>query len=222
MAPFFFADSEAANVVRTLPHVRSSGIVLVFLSLQLLATVLPSPSSSPPSQTPARDSAVRPCVPGNDEPATPSRPGKRNKKGASPAQPDDVTSCLEVRASALEVQERLQQFVRAQRWAITDEDVTETLWNFAIPLDKEGLVGYAKPPVGTDRINWQRGKVVVLVRTVSLSGGYARTTVNAQFRGFGESEDTFATQRSFWAWISNGKLEARLTSELRTRFGGIP
>src|ERR1700694_4866012 len=110
MASFFFADSEAANVVRTLPHVRSNRIVLVFLSLQLLATVLPSQSSSPPSQTPARDSAVRSCGPGNDEGATPSRPGKRNKKGAaSPPQPDDVTSCLEVRASALEVQERLQQ-----------------------------------------------------------------------------------------------------------------
>jgi hypothetical protein len=222
MASFFFADSEAANLVRTRPHVRSSRIVLVFLSLQLLATVLPSPSSSPPSQTPARDSAVRPCGPGNDEPATPSRPGKRNKKGASPAQPDDVTTCLEVRASALEVQERLQQFVRAQRWAITDEDVTETLWNFSFPLDKEDLVSYAKPPVGTDRINWQRGKVVVLVRSVSVTGGYARTTVSAQFRGFGESDDTFATQRSFWTWISNGKLEARFASELRTRFGAIP
>ena len=62
----------------------------------------------------------------------------------------------------------------------------------------------------------------MLVTTLDLSDGYTRTTVSAQYKGFGESEDTFATKRAFWTLPSNGKLEARLTEALKIRFRTNP
>jgi hypothetical protein len=162
--------------------------------------------------------AIRSCGRLDEETAAAKLP-KRKKNNSRLEQPSYIPSCLEVNALPLVVQERLQQFVRQENWAIFDEEINEVLWNFSLPLTKDDLLAYANPPAGTDRVSWERGRAVVLVRTVSLNDGYSRTTVAAQFRGFGESDDTFAMQRSFWEWSSNGKLEARLTGELRTRFG---
>jgi hypothetical protein len=195
-------------------------IPFIFLHL-LLATFLLDDATSA-KQNAARDSGVRSCGVPPQEAATATKPAKRKKNSGTRAQADDASTCLEVHASALEVQEHLQKLVREQRWPIGDEDVHETLWSFNLDLSKEELLSYAKPELTTEHVNWQGGKAVVLVTTVDLSNGYARTTVSAQFKGFGESEDTFATKRAFWTLTSNGKLEARLTEALKTRFRANP
>ncbi len=187
--------------------------VLILADLLPYATVSAAQDAGP-------GPAIRSC--GHiDEEATASKVQKRKKNAPKSAQLPFIPSCLEIHALPLVVQEKLQQFVRQQNWAIFDEEINEVLWSFSLPLKKEELLAYGNPPAGTDRISWDRGRAVVLVRTISLSDGYSRTTIAAQLTGFGDSDDRFAMQRSFWEWSSNGRLEAKLAGELRTRFGAI-
>jgi hypothetical protein len=48
------------------------------------------------------------------------RAAKRKKKGQGAG--DARTACLEIHSPALEVQERLQAFVREQRWRVAEEE----------------------------------------------------------------------------------------------------
>ena len=208
--------SRVMGIVDTIGFQRPF-FVFTSIFVLILADLLPYATVSA-AQDAGPGPASRSC--GHvDEEAAASRVQKRKKNAPKSAQLPYIPSCLEIHALPLVVQEKLQQFVRQENWAIFDEEINEVIWSFSLPLTKDDLSAYANPPAGTGRVSWERGKAVVLVRTISLSDGYSRTTVAAQFRGFGESDDTFAVQRAFWEWSSNGKLEARLTGELRTRFG---
>jgi hypothetical protein len=131
-------------------------------------------------------------------------------------------ACLEIHSTALEVQERLQAFVREQRWRVGEEAISESLWSFKMELTAEELLRYAKPDSATERMQWSSGKAAVLVETAELSDGYTRAIISAHFAGYGEPEDALATKRTSWTLGSNGKLEAALLSGLRGLFGAKP
>jgi hypothetical protein len=193
-----------------------------FSRLAILALLLPSPARPVRAATlPRQDSgsavSFRACGVATPEADIPIK-SKRRRNKSSPAGGDIAPYCLEVRAPAMQVQEHLQSFIRKQHWAISDEDVNDYLWSFNLTLSKDELLGYghAEPPA--ERIDWQNGKAVVLVRSVDLGDGFTRSTITAQFTAYGESEDTFAMRRTTWTWASNGKLESLLVAELRNHF----
>ena len=113
------------------------------------------------------------------------------------------------------MQERLQAFIRDQKWRVGDEEISDSLWIFSRELNREELLALAKPDPATEKVNWARGKAAVQIRTIDLENGFTRAIVSAHFEGFGEPEDKFAMQRASWKLISTGRLEALLVSALR-------
>lgn len=164
---------------------------------------------------------VRACSDSDATANEKTRKPKKHSKTPTPAS-GGAAVCLEVRAPGLEVQERLQQYVRKQPWTLSAEDVTEVMWTFQLTLTADEVMRYATPEAGTEHIDWQAGKAVIVISTFDLNDGYTRTTIAAHFTGSGKSKDTFAAQRAFWKWTSNGKLETQLGEELRRRFASSP
>src|ERR1700676_2686164 len=159
---------------------------------------------------------IRECKPGFDSvPATKKKP-ERSKKSKI-AGDLTITSpvCLEIRYPALMIQERLQKYVRAQRWNISDEQTSEDTWTFSLMLSKDQLSSYTKPLV-LPKIAWHGGKASIQLRTSELPDGYTRAVISARFDGYGDAEDQFAVQRASWPLSSNGTLESDLLSALQT------
>src|ERR1700674_513095 len=139
-------------------------------------------------------------------------PAQKKKSGTQEiTQP--VQGCLELRLSALDVQEYMQKFVREQSWPVGDELAAEEAWTFAMHLDAQKLRTYTKPYADL-KMRWRGGKGLVQVRTTEQKDGYTQVVINARFDGYGESEDTFSMKRESWAMESNGTLEATLISAL--------
>jgi hypothetical protein len=159
---------------------------------------------------------TRPCKASDHGELTPKKPIKQKKHRRTEQQDDTANACLEASGTALHIQEQLQSFVRQQRWLVSNEDINETTWTFDLGFNKEELLRYASPDSSSSRVDWQDGKAAVVIRSWDLGDGYARTIVSAKFQGFGESSDSFATQRSPWTLISNGTLEAKIIEGLRT------
>ena len=122
--------------------------------------------------------------------------------------------CLEALATAIEVQEYLQGYVRQQRWAIANERVAEDSWTFYVQLDSEEIPKYAKPETGEERVVWTGGQAYVRVETGELTDGFTRLHVKVLVEGYGQNHDRFAPQRRSWELPSNGALEANLTAAL--------
>jgi hypothetical protein len=160
---------------------------------------------------------VRACTSLEQDKTAERKAAQRKKKGRGEG--GAGTACLEIHSPALEVQERMQAFVREQRWRVGEEEISESLWSFRMELTAEELLGYAKPDAAPERMEWGSGKAAVLVQTAELSDGYTRTIVSAHFAGYGEPKDALATKRTSWTMDSNGKLEAALINGLRERFG---
>jgi hypothetical protein len=159
---------------------------------------------------------TRPCKASDHGELKPKKPIKQKKHRRTEQQDDTANACLEASGTALHIQEQLQSFVRQQRWLVSNEDINETTWTFDLGFNKEELLHYANPDSSSSRVDWQDGKAAVVIRSWDLGDGYARTIVSAKFQGFGESSDSFATQRSPWTLISNGTLEAKIIEGLRT------
>jgi hypothetical protein len=158
---------------------------------------------------------TRPCKASDHGELKPKKPIKQKKHRRTEQQDDTANACLEASGTALHIQEQLQSFVREQRWLVRNEDINETTWTFDLGFNKEELLHYANPDSSSSRVDWQDGKAAVVIRSWDLGDGYARTIVSAKFQGFGESSDSFATQRSPWTLISNGTLEAKIIEGLR-------
>ena len=158
---------------------------------------------------------TRPCKASDHGELKPKKPIKQKKHHRVEPQDDTANACMEASGTALHIQERLQTFVREQRWLVSNEDINETTWIFDLGFNKEELLHYANPDPSASRVDWQDGKAAVVIRSWDLGDGYARTIVSAKFQGFGESSDSFATQRSPWTLISNGALEAKIIEGLR-------
>jgi len=182
--------------------------MLLFLSLLVTSASVP--------QTLSSDSITRPCkMMVAERTGTRKSPVRRKKHGAQDTtQP--VEGCLELRLSALGVQEYMQKFVREQNWPVGDELAGEEAWTFAIHLDAQKLSTYTKP-YADPKMHWRGGKGLVQVRTTEQKDGYTQVVINARFDGYGESEDTFSTRRESWAMESNGTLEATLIAALDLR-----
>lgn len=160
-------------------------------------------------QAPSTDISTLPCKATSKERSgkrtVPAGKKKHNKEENSPP----LSNCLEVRLSALDIQEYFQKFVREEQWSTRDQQSGEEMWTFTISLEKESLAKYTKPFVDP-RIHLRGGKGLVQIQTTEKSEGYTEVFIKAMFDGFGESVDTFATRRDTWPLESNGNLESEL------------
>ena len=179
--------------------------MLLFLSLLVTSAFVP--------QILSNDSITRPCkMIASERTGTRKSPAQKKKRGTQEiSQP--VQGCLELRQSALDVQEYMQKFVREQDWQAADEQVGEDAWTFAIHLDAEKLHRYTKT-FADPKMHWRGGRGLIQVRTMEQKDGYTRVVISARFDGYGESEDTFSIKRESWAMESNGILEGILISAL--------
>lgn len=141
-------------------------------------------------------------------------PGKKAKASA----PKASAACIEVAAEALEIQEYLQSLGRKEKWALSDEHLTEDSWVFSRDLSKQELLGATKRNSNSARVEWTAGTATVNVSSTVLPDGFTRTVIDASFRGYGTDADQFAPQKEYWDLESNGNLEQTLTSALKSHF----
>lgn len=189
--------------------------VLSLIADQVSGTAFSALKSGWPSQQEAV--VVRPC---NIAPVQKPRKEKdRSKRKGSPEPTVSSTdACLEIQATAIDIQEFFQNYVREQKWKIADEHAAENAWTFYRYLEKDELLDAAKGDSSTTRVVWTGGKAFFQIRTADLDRGFARVSISATFQGYGENPDQFAPPREFWRMNSNGKLEAQLLSALETHF----
>src|SRR5580704_4624090 len=100
-----------------------------------------------------------------------NRPRTAEKKASETA-----GACIELKASALDVQEYLQVYVRDQKWRLTDEHVSEDSWTFSRALTPDELSRDTKTYSGTQKIEWEKGTVVVHIDSSPMDDGWSRTT----------------------------------------------
>jgi hypothetical protein len=131
---------------------------------------------------------------------------------------DSAGACLEVRSTALEIQEYLQTYAREEKWNLSGEHVAEDAWTFSRKLEKEELLRYTKNDARTDRVNWTSGVAFIQVNTIELNDGFVRVQVSVRFQGYGQSLDRFAPPKEFWPLKSNATFENQLISVLEKHF----
>jgi hypothetical protein len=174
-------------------------------------------SSSRPTtvgQAGAPPSVLRACAPSYGESLKKkhSSHGKRRETDEAPTE-----ACLEIKGSALEVQEYLQKLAWELKWSAQDEQTSEDLWSISIALGEDELLIYAKP-FSDPRVEWHAGKAVINAQTTGLPDSFTRVVINAKFEGYGAQIDQFAPKRNSWPLPSNGKLEAKIADSLRAHF----
>ncbi len=130
-------------------------------------------------------------------------------------------ACLEMRSSALEIQEYLQAQVRDQEWTIGTEEANENSWIFSRELNTAELMSYTKDETRPSGITWTGGNAVVRINTTAVDDDYTRAIVSAGFRGYGESQDKLIMPRPWWPVDSNGSLESSLIALLKSHFQGV-
>ena len=182
--------------------------------LFLFAILLVKPVASS-AQAPQATGPARPCASSWNTSAP--RAKKKPPKNA-PQELQESPACIELSASALDIQEYLQFGFRNQHWTIVEERVTEDSWMFSLAMSKDDLLGATKAASSSVRVEWRRGMAFVQISSSALADGFTRTVVRARFRGYGEAADKFAPQREHWELESNGTLEASIVSTLKARF----
>jgi hypothetical protein len=172
--------------------------------------------------SPAVEAVARPCknIPSNPKPSKGAN--KNGKKQLEDAGANTAGACLEIRSTALEIQEYLQAYGREQKWNLSDEHVAEDAWTFSRKLERDELLRYTKNDANTDRVKWTSGVAFVQVKTMELDEGFVRVQVSAHFQGYGESADRFAPPKEFWPMKSNTTLENQLISVLEAHFKSAP
>jgi len=187
-------------------------MLLIFLSA--LFWLCGSPKQGNPSAKPI----VRPCPDSwNKAPHGKDRPS--HKKNVSRA---ESGACIELATSWLDVQEYLQSYARQQRWAITADQIAEDSWIFSLEIGKEELLRDTFAESSLKDIEWTGGTVRVHLNSLQLPDGFARTTVQASFRGFGRNTDQFAVKKEYWELQSSNALENSIVSAFRNRFSQSP
>jgi hypothetical protein len=182
--------------------------------LFLFAILLVKPVASS-AQAPQATGPARPCASSWNTSAPRSK--KKPPKNA-PRELQDRPACIEISASALDIQEYLQFDFRNQHWTIVEEHVTEDSWMFSLAMSKDDLLGATRAASSPVKVEWHRGMAFVQINSSALTDGFTRTVVRARFRGYGEAADKFAPQREHWELESNGTLEASIVSTLKARF----
>jgi hypothetical protein len=182
--------------------------------LFLLAILLLKPAASS-GQAPQATGPARPCASSWNTSAPRSK--KKPPKNA-PRELQESPACIELSASALDIQEYLQFDFRNQHWTIVEEHLTEDSWTFSLAMSKDDLLGATRAGSSSVRVEWRSGIALVQISSSTLADGFTRTVVRARFRGYGEAADKFAPQRQHWELESNGTLEASIVSTLKARF----
>jgi hypothetical protein len=206
-------------------HIRSLtrfggriAIALLVLAIAPLSAPLAKTTQSTAPQGPSVDGAVRPCK----NIASGSKSSKARKKNGKKNMPDEgadsAGACLEVRSTALEIQEYLQTYAREEKWNLSGEHVAEDAWTFSRKLEKEELLRYTKNDARTDRVNWTSGVAFIQVNTIELNDGFVRVQVSVRFQGYGQSSDRFAPPKEFWPLKSNATFENQLISIVEKHF----
>jgi hypothetical protein len=128
------------------------------------------------------------------------------------------STCIEVRSTAIDVQEYLQAQGREEKWNLGDEHVAEDAWTFSRKLERDELVRFTKQDASTERVNWTSGAAFVQVSTVERDDGFVRVQISTRFEGYGQSADRFAPPKGFWPLGSNTTLENQMISILARHF----
>jgi hypothetical protein len=219
-----FDEHEVPEILRCF-SVRSqtrfrSGIAIALL---LLAIGLPAtPLAKTPPSLVQRDSSVdtvtRHCK--NIAIASKLSKGikKNGKKNLGETGAGTAEACLEVRFTALEIQEYLQAYGREQKWNLIDEHVAEDAWTFTRMLGKDELLRFTKKEATTDGVVWTSGMAFLQVKTTDLADGFVHVEISALFRGYGQNPDRFAPPKESWPLHSNATLENHIISVLETHF----
>jgi hypothetical protein len=170
-------------------------------------------AQEPSNQVPTAAATFRPCPADSTNPK-PARENKKKGKSGAANSSETASACLEARASALDIQEFLQSFVRIQGWRFGEEKIAEDAWTFSRYLDKDELLRFSKEGPFAGRVNWTEGKALIQVRTRELEKGFTQVEISARFQGYGQNVDRFAPPRESWDLNSNGALEKDLISAL--------
>jgi hypothetical protein len=161
--------------------------------------------------------ATRPCAPAAAE----TKPSDRLKPpDAAPAnsQKDTLTSCLELRATTLDIQDYLKTMVREKRWTIAQMQTSGDSFSFYRLLDKDELSQVAKTDILGGHITWTEGKAFVMARITNLGDGFARVIISARIQGRGQSSQPFARPSDLWPLVSKGILEGSMIAALESHF----
>jgi hypothetical protein len=161
---------------------------------------------------------ARPC---NSIPA-----GSKRKKGTNKTRNqrrdeeagNTPSTCIEVRSTALDVQEYLQAQGREEKWNLDDEHVVEDAWTFSRKLGRDELLHFTKQDANAQPVNWTSGAAFVQVNTQELDDGFVRVQVSASFEGYGQGADRFAPPKETWPLSSNFTLESQLIFILGKHF----
>jgi hypothetical protein len=184
--------------------------------VSLLFGVLIMLSAGSAQRSTAAKPVVRPCA---DSWSDSGSNAKKNRPKSPKKEPQkEQGACIEGAFSALEIQEYLQSYARAQQWKISDDRVNEDSWTFSLELDKDTLLRDTTEDSRNRRVEWTEGTVRVHVNTTQLPDGYSRTIVRASFRGYGRSADQFAMQKDYWQLDSNNNLENSIVAALQSHF----
>lgn len=183
----------------------------------LFALLLPAPRALL-SQSRSSVTEAQPCITAAGGTST-ARDSKKSRARNRKVETRDATSaCIELRFSALDIQEYLQSYVRSKQWRIAEELTSEDSWTFSRELSKDELLRVTKMDPNVTDVDWSGGKAVVQVNTAELVDGFTRTTIHTSFRGFGQSTDHVAMPKAWWLMDSNQSLEDSLISALENHF----
>lgn len=213
----FLQAEEDSNERFTNSMAKLQRILLCTLTILLFFSSFETRSAAQePSEKAATSVAsVRPC-PADAANSKPARETKKKGKNAAAGSTVVPPACLEARASALDIQEFFQSFVREQSWRIGEEKIAEDAWTFSRYLDKDELLRFSNQGPFAGRVNWTEGRALIQVRTRELEKGFTRVEINARFQGYGQNVDRFAPPKDSWQLESNGTLEKNLISALES------
>jgi hypothetical protein len=191
--------------------------LLVMAIAPLSAPLAKTAQGSGPNRS-SVDGAARPCKNIASGSKSSKARKKNGKKNTDDGGADGAGACLEVRSTALEIQEYLQTYGREEKWNLSGEHVAEDAWTFSRKLEKEELLRYTKNDASTDRVNWTSGVAFIQVNTIKLNDGFVRVQVSVRFQGYGQSSDRFAPPKELWPLKSNTTFENQLISIVEKHF----
>jgi hypothetical protein len=195
-----------------LAHLRALSLFLCTLAMtRCVAAQSPSGDST---QTAA---AMRPCAPAALE-STPAEKAKHPDGAPANTQKDIPPSCLEVRATTLDIQDYLKTLVREKRWTIAQAQTSGDSFSFYRLLDKDELAQVARTEILGGRVTWTEGKAFVMARLTDAGDGFARVIISARIQGRGQSSEHFARPSDLWPLVSKGTLESAMIAALESHF----
>jgi hypothetical protein len=178
-------------------------------------------AQGPSADTTRATGATRLCASTAAE-TTPSNNAKHPDTATLNTQVDIAPSCLEIKATALEIQEHLKAIVREKRWTIGQAQTSADSYSFYRLLDRDELTEVAKTEILGGRITWTEGKAFVMARITDAGDGFTRVIVSARIQGRGQTAEHFARPSDLWPLVSKGTLEGGMIAALESRCHSQP